>query len=212
MIHIGTKTFSNTADVGSEDKERNTKVIAQYDGGPYNNKILGIISDRLLASLFYIKLYAQPRFYDSTARCMLALKCRLPPGPSLLDLSMKLFRGSAYISYRGLTGKWHEETLYTQDIVRSCRNGEKFHKTLEIDMSSNGVFDIRIGGLPGGGKEAISNSPYPIKQLIHDQGLGCVHGRRGDRKSKAWKAQHRASNNIGTDLDKLHRLLGLMID
>lgn len=157
-------------------------IYIQYSGGPYNNQLLSTVSSELRANLFYIELVSMPNFYSTPEICAVRVHCRVPPGPALLDLIFKLHRESTYMYYQGSESKVAKTILCTEESMQKCQNNQPFTRELKIEASSN---TTRIRALIDGSdgkKYNISKCPYPIRQLIEDQGLYCVFGRRDQKQ------------------------------
>ena len=152
-------------------------VLVQYQAQVHTVESLRPLADRLTASLFYIELMALPSFSSIPDNVRVRLRCRLPPGPPLMSLLARLVARRALVYSQGDEAGQRVDPLITSTALSSCRKGKGFSKILEMKATSlTTKLGIRVG-LGAGHQENISNCPYELRQLIHDQGLDCPFGR-----------------------------------
>ena len=166
----GVKAFSDEPEYSEHD------LVVEYKGVSYTEDGLTAIAGRLICHLFYITLLSLPPFHGRPLKCQVQLRCRLPPGPPLMDLLMRLDRGGTQVYFRGNQAKYSSATLCTQAVLKRCREGGPFRKTIDIEVvSPESVIDIKIRP-PSTQPESISNCPYILHKLITHQGLDRVFG------------------------------------
>ena len=151
------------------------------------------LSRRFILSLFYIELGRSLSFYSPVEIYTVNVRCRVPPGPALMDLMMRL-RASNSSLYYGVVGQGYSETRLSMVMLMDrCRAGQAFFVILTIEaMSLDSRIDVGVSSADS--KEPVSNCPYRIGQLVRDQGLDCVFGRPG-RPRAAKIAESRAKTS-----------------
>ncbi|KAH8747480.1 hypothetical protein F5883DRAFT_698328, partial [Diaporthe sp. PMI_573] len=132
------------------------------------------ISNRILADFFYVELIDQSRPASRPDICLLRLRCRVEPGPALSNILRKFQQSRIY--FRGDEPNYYISHLLPPDALQRIKNGEKFTRNIEVMLSSlASEISVKIEGLDGQ-RRHISGSPYPLGQLIRDQGLDCLFG------------------------------------
>lgn len=176
-------------------------VYARYDGGTYSTALLKSVSDKLITTLFYIELIQAPAFYTSPERCRATVYCRIPPGHALLDLLYRLQHLDTHILYRGDELQYTEVPFLEPAILRKCRAGEPFRKTIEVQAySMRTLLDVRLSAR-NGLNNSISHCPYELQELVRDQGLDCVFGFPDHRPYK--HVSRPARNKLQKELDRI---------
>ena len=111
------------------------------------------LADKLIASLFYIEI-DDP--LCAQVFLSVVLKCRLPPGPDLVQLLKAAREKNAQIQH----GK-HHLVLCSDDNLRSVIKGNPFGRTFQIPIQAQSTnLDVTISGI------SVSNCPYPVGSLI----------------------------------------------
>lgn len=162
------------------------------------------MSGRLLASLFYIELETMPDASWPSQYCTVILQCRIPPGQPLVDLLYQLRRANSSYYYQGSGVNEIREELCTDADIWECEKGRPFtRRIIQWITSIEAEVHIAIDGLDGR-KNWVSNCPYKIKQLIQDQQLDHVFGRR-DRKcmNELWMKATEAEKDLMEALNNL---------
>jgi hypothetical protein len=81
------------------------------------------------------------------------------------------------VYYRADDAEYSAEPMVTLAALRECRKGNPFSRVLEMEVASiKSVLDLGMDGLAG--QELLSNCPYRLLELVKDQGLDCVFGRK----------------------------------
>ncbi|KAH8755013.1 hypothetical protein F5883DRAFT_371935, partial [Diaporthe sp. PMI_573] len=132
-------------------------------------------SNRILADFFYIKLVNQPCLTSSPKICLLRLRCRVQPGQALSIILRKFQQSRIY--FRGDEPNYYVSHLLPPDGLQCSNTGEPFSRIIEVMVSSPASnISVKIEGADGQ-RRHISGSPYPLGQLIRDQGLDCLFGK-----------------------------------
>ncbi|KAH8742450.1 hypothetical protein F5883DRAFT_372676, partial [Diaporthe sp. PMI_573] len=133
------------------------------------------ISNRILADFFYVELIDLPYFASSSEICLLRLRCRLQPGPAFSNISRKFRQSRIY--FRGDEPNYYISHLMSSGTIECINYGGDFCRTIEVMVSSPASeISVKIEGADGQ-RRHISGSPYPLGQLIRDQGLDCLFGK-----------------------------------
>ena len=157
------------------------------------------------AGLFYIELTSLPSFYSSPEICSVQVHCRIPPGHALLDLLFKLRREKRYFYYRGSELEETKGELCTEDVLSRCQSYGPFIREIRVEaLSTDTKINIDMDG--DDGRYSISKCPYRISDLIRDQGLDDVFGRRG-QKLRSDSSQGLGSVEATSDRMELYKLL-----
>ncbi|KAM7197977.1 hypothetical protein V8F33_005244 [Rhypophila sp. PSN 637] len=173
------RTSRRAASDRISDSLQSCDILVEYGGGGYDSHLLREIAARMHSSLFYVELVTEPTFYSAPETIRLRLLCRLPPGPPLMSLLSTLKRRNARVYY-GADGLESIEPLVGPLAWGRCREGDRFVRGLSIPAASvASKLSVKIDSLTK--PEEISNSPYELCQLIRDQGLDCVFGRKDHR-------------------------------
>ncbi|KAF4957156.1 hypothetical protein FSARC_11365 [Fusarium sarcochroum] len=183
---------------------RSTDIFVQHYGGTYNSSLLATISSQLLANLFYIELGTMPDASRSFQYCPVMLRCRIPPGQSLVDLLNRLHRENTLLYYQGFGVSETREELCTEAVLWEGDRHRPFLRTIMLPiLSVETEARIQIDGLDGQ-KHCISNCPYKLEQLIQDQEMDHVFGRR-DRKcaTEAWVTAAQAEQELKETLNNI---------
>lgn len=170
-----------------EGKKNPSDLIVEYDEGT-SMRFLQSTASRMLASLFYIELASIPEFCSGLSLVHLRIRCRVPPGPSLIALlrlplqNSQLYCWAETRDSRSSTsmkdGKQNKEPLAISTSVAQYQEG--FSKAVTVEAKSLGSV-IFVGITTKSGFEMISKCPYQIRNLIQDQGLNCIFGRKDHR-------------------------------
>ncbi|KAH8745915.1 hypothetical protein F5883DRAFT_702007, partial [Diaporthe sp. PMI_573] len=124
---------------------------------------------------FYVELVDQPCLASSPEICLLRLRCRVQPGQALSIILRKFQQSRIY--FRGDEPNYYISHLLPPDVLQSINNGEPFSRIIEVMVSSRASkISVKIEGADGQ-RRHISGSPYPLGQLIRDQGLDCLFGK-----------------------------------
>ena len=151
-------------------------VLVAYEGGSYGTELLATLTCRLFCHLFYVELVSLPMFLGKPLKCRVRLLCRLPPGPPLMDLLVRLDERKAQVYFSGHEARYDRIILCTEAAMSRCREGRPFERTLEVEvLSPESAVDIRIDQLSAE-PQSISNCPYKLHKLVRDQKLDCVFG------------------------------------
>ncbi|KAK0744690.1 hypothetical protein B0T21DRAFT_344853 [Apiosordaria backusii] len=68
------------------DSNESPEAIVQYNGNPYLPSFIQRSAAQMIANLFYIEVKNQPSRFSFPQNLFASMRCRLPPGPALLDL------------------------------------------------------------------------------------------------------------------------------
>lgn len=170
-------------------------ICIRYGGGAYNDVLLRSIYGKLISTLFYIELVEIPLFYLPSQTCHLRVSCRIPPGPGLMDLLVKLRKSRALIQFRGEELQYKESLLSTDAILERCKHGSAFELVLKVCVQSmTTAIDIRIKGICKQ-SQAISNCPYELAELIRDQEFGNPFSRYNNNIENLKENGHTVINN-----------------
>ncbi|KAH8761508.1 hypothetical protein F5883DRAFT_382882, partial [Diaporthe sp. PMI_573] len=149
--------------------------VIRYDAAACGHDSIDSISNRILADFFYIELIDQPCLASSPEVCLLRLKCRVQPGPASPN-TLRKFRKSR-IYFRGDEPNYNISHLMSSDTLECINHGGDFSRIIEVMVSSPASeISVKIEGADGQ-RRHISRSPYPLGQLIRDQGLDCLFGK-----------------------------------
>jgi hypothetical protein len=154
-----------------------------------------------------------PNFYTPSQTCHLRICCRVPPGPALFDLLVRLRHSKARLTYRG-DGPRITIPLCDSALLDHCKGGEPFSLQVKIQVCSvYSAIEIKIQGLQGG-PQSISHCPYRLEELICDQGLNSAFGTsdHGKRTSRWGVGVGGDGSEVDLVLDKLQRTLRRTID
>lgn len=136
--------------------------------------------------------------------CAVMLQCRVSPGQPLVDLLCRLRRENTSLYYRDSGANEISEELCTEAIFWECERHRPFLRMIILHISSiESEVYISIDGLDGR-KHWVSNCPYKIEQLIRDQEMDNVFGRR-DRKieSETWTKAAQAEQELREALNNI---------
>jgi hypothetical protein len=165
----GTRVVHHQPGSANSDSLGNNTVI-RYDAFVSGNDSTDSISNCLLANFFYIELINQPCFASGPEICLLRLRCR-----GQFSNILRKFRQSR-IYFRGNEPNYYISYLLAPDALQCSDYGEEFGRIIEVMVSSPASkISVKIEG-PDGQTRHISGSPYPLGQLIRDQGLYCLFG------------------------------------
>jgi hypothetical protein len=144
---------------------------------PRSSRVVLYGADRLLSSLFYIELIGVPVFDTGGFVCQVRIRCRLTPSqPALVELVDRLRSTGACFTYETRKIKCVNHQVYEE-----IKRGVAFSQHVQFDVQSlDEKLDIKIHEITRK-PQSISNCPYMLQTLIHDQGLDCVFGRRDHR-------------------------------
>src|SRR6185312_3341356 len=96
-----------------------------------------------------------------------------------MDLLMRL-KNKTRIFYKSANDNYIKVKFCTFRILYICRNGGAFRRMVKINVTSlSSLIDFKISGFLGASLQNISNCLYDFEQLIQNQGLSYVFGRRG---------------------------------
>ncbi|KAG4278816.1 hypothetical protein FPRO04_06137 [Fusarium proliferatum] len=202
VIDTGKEAWSNRQSNSVEVHKPD--VLVQYHGGIHSHSILTTNSSQLLASLFYIELDAMPDATSPSQYCAVLLQCRVPPGQPLVELLCRLRREDTSLYYRDSKANEISEELCTEAIFWECERHRPFLRIVIVHIASiESEVYISIDGLDGR-KHWVSNCPYKIEQLIRDQEMDHVFGRR-DRKieSETWAKVAQAEQELREALNNI---------
>lgn len=76
-------------------------LVLAYSGGVYEEAYMEAAADKLVASLFYVELEDRLESYSGPKTVGVVLRCRLPAGPYLADLALRLHDGQVRVQYFG---------------------------------------------------------------------------------------------------------------
>ncbi|KAH7123410.1 hypothetical protein B0J13DRAFT_455740 [Dactylonectria estremocensis] len=105
-----------------------------------------------------------------------------------LTLKKKVFKNtessieSTNLYYQGSEPQLIKTALCTEESMQNCQNNQPFIRELQIKASSNTTQIRALIDGSDGKKHSISKCPYQIIQLIEDQGLDCVFGKRNQKQ------------------------------
>ena len=116
------------------------------------------IANRLLASLFYVEL-DDP--FCSQYYTTFVIKCRLPPGPHLMDILVRARRQNSYIKFQG-----QSYVLCPEDTWQQVLNGKIFARRVSFTINSTStVIDIQITGLVSE-PTFLTDDPYTLNKIL----------------------------------------------
>ncbi|KAK4119894.1 hypothetical protein N657DRAFT_580763 [Parathielavia appendiculata] len=165
------------------------------------------VSEKLLADLFFIEITRAPCFYSAPRILSVQLRCRVQSAPALMDLVMKLHAQQMHIYYRGDEVSYKHGALCTPALVERCKTAHSFVKEITVTVESlRSSIDIRIGRTRNEW-QSISNCPYILEQLIHDQGLNGRFG--GSGRQPPTPPGGRVP--LGNELDRLQTVLAPLV-
>ncbi|ELQ35967.1 hypothetical protein OOU_Y34scaffold00676g13 [Pyricularia oryzae Y34] len=128
-----------------EGKKNPSDLIVEYDEGT-SMRFLQSTASRMLASLFYIELASIPEFCSGLSLVHLRIRCRVPPGPSLIALlrlplqNSQLYCWAETRDSRSSTsmkdGKQNKEPLAISTSVAQYQEG--FSKAVTVEAKSLG--------------------------------------------------------------------------
>ncbi|WQF89388.1 Putative Zinc finger, RING-type [Colletotrichum destructivum] len=122
----------------------------------------------LLSSCFY----AEPCSSSHPDTFGILLRCRLSPGPHLLNLMLRLRDWKTPVLYRVGSRSWCRTRLCSEDTWEMLKSGQEYELLLCLDVPAFGPpVHIRIDTTPaGGGCTDISSSPFSVSDLLqaHD--------------------------------------------
>lgn len=145
---------------------------------PRTSRAVQYGADRLLASLFYVELIGVPVFDTVGFVCQARIRCRLMPSqPALLELVDRLRSTGARFSYEN-----RKIYCVNYQVYSEIRRGVAFSRHVQFDVQSlDEKVDVKIHEITQE-PQSISNCPYILQTLIHDQGLDCVFGSKDHRR------------------------------
>lgn len=95
-----------------------------------------------------------------------------------MSLIRRLHEKNARIFFQGDDAGQRVESLVTSAALSNCRKGKGFSKILEMSVTSlKSKLHVRVEA-GGSSTESISNCPYEMQRLLHDQGLDYAFGRK----------------------------------
>lgn len=160
----------------------------------------------MISCLFYIELVAAPMFYSSPEIVHVRLLCRLPPGLETMKFVGFLNLQGIQIQYRGAELEWSIDSLVTTAALARCGRGETFCRVLELQVAAMDTkLDLWLSG-DSIGRQSVSNCPYRVDQLVQDQGLDCVFGRRDHQVVR--QAEGTAGSDLAAQIEELSEELG----
>ncbi|KUI65132.1 hypothetical protein VM1G_00665 [Cytospora mali] len=118
-------------------------------------------ADNLLASLFYLEVLDLPLFFaQPTTIVVVAVKCRIPPGPDLANLALRMRASDTKVVYSG-----QEETkvsvLCSSVVWDRIRDGQPFQRLLHIRVASTrSLINVVIGS------RTVSNCPRLLEDFV----------------------------------------------
>jgi hypothetical protein len=135
-------------------------------------------ADSLISSLFYIQLVRAPVLDAVGFVCQAQIRCRLMPSrPALRELVDRLLKCGASFSHGCKTLPCVNPQLY-----REIKGGSAFSLYFTFSaVSLSDKIDVKIDGITREAR-SISNCPYVLRNIVHDQGLDCVFGRSDHRR------------------------------
>jgi hypothetical protein len=95
----GTEVLHHQPCLELDEDFQGSSTIIRYDAAKCGNNSIELISNRILADFFYIKLINQPCLAGSPEICLLRLRCRVQPGPAFSNILRKFRQGRIY--FRG---------------------------------------------------------------------------------------------------------------
>ncbi|KAK1974588.1 hypothetical protein LZ30DRAFT_607654 [Colletotrichum cereale] len=176
--------------------------------GSYSPRLLETVSSQLVSKFFYIEATSEVNFYTAPEQYRFLVKCRLPPGPAVLDLFQRLHQSKAYLSHYESEGNSIKIPLITRRILGRCKALQSFSIEISVSLRSlDSLVDIKIGGMEES-PQSISKCPYRLRDLIQDQGLGCPFGTEDHQQESMKQAEKRKKQtNIELSLEELYRTL-----
>lgn len=135
-------------------------------------------TDKLLSSLFYIELIGAPVLDTSGFLCQARIRCRLMPSqPALATLVDRLRSTDARFTY-----EHRDIQCVNSQVYDEIKRGAAFSRHVQFDvLSLDEKLDVKIHNITHK-PQSISNCPYMLQALIHDQGLDCVFGNKDHRR------------------------------
>lgn len=135
-------------------------------------------ADNLLASLFYLELLGPPVLDQTLFICHCQILCRIGPSHQALRPLINRLMTTGASFYFGFGQK---VLCVNEDSYSSVEMGKQFSCPISFMVTSLEDFiDVKIDGITQRGR-SISNCPYKVSTLIHDQGLDLVFGSRKRR-------------------------------
>lgn len=165
-------------------KKSSSDLIVEYDEST-SPHFLQPTASRMLACLFYVELASSPDLYPDSISVHLRIRCRVPPGPSLIAL-LRLPLQNAQLHYWAETketltslynkdGEQCKEPLSVSTSVTQYQEGFMKNVTIKVESLAS---VLHIGISTATGLEMISRCPYSLEKLMQDQGFYSVFGRK----------------------------------
>ncbi|TLS22583.1 uncharacterized protein PpBr36_06785, partial [Pyricularia pennisetigena] len=165
-------------------KKSSSDLIVEYDEST-SPHFLQPTASRMLACLFYVELASSPDLCPDSISVHLRIRCRVPPGPSLIAL-LRLPLQNAQLHYWAETketltslynknGEQCKEPLAVSKSVTQYQEGFMKNVTIKVESLASVLY---IGISTATGLEMISRCPYSLEKLMQDQGFYSVFGRK----------------------------------
>lgn len=145
-------------------------VLLQYHGGHFEEAQVTTAADKLVASLFYVEPGQIPLLWpQSPVSIAVTVKCRLPPGPDLANLIMRLRMNKARVEFGG-----HQEArqldLCPSFVWDRISAGCSFERVLYLRVASHDTditCSIKVNGRSTASVyRGLSNCPVKLCDLI----------------------------------------------
>lgn len=169
--------------------------LLEFRGGACTAEQITCAAEKLMASLFYIHLDESPVFDSGSAIVRLRMQCRLPPGPRLMDLILRLRAQRSKLSCRG-DGPATVTELCPDTVWDRVRTGQPFLRPICIRAASpNTVISVKMNGMHPGtlGQRLVSNCPRTLQELM----VGWAAPEEPEEDEEPW---------VGTIMQKIEQL------
>lgn len=171
----GTQVVRHQLHSAPDENSRGRSTIIRYNATVCGNESIDSMSNRILANFFYIELIDKPCLASRPEICLLNIRCRVEPGPTLFNILRKFRQSRVY--FRGDEPNYYISHLLPPEALQCISSSEEFTRIIEVMVSwTASEISVKIEGADGQ-RYHISGSPYPLGQLIRDQGLDCLFGK-----------------------------------
>lgn len=150
-------------------------VLLEYSGGTFEQTQITAAAEKLIAALFYIE---PGHVSQSTGGMSVAVKCRLPVGPELANLVMRLRLHKAKIKCGGMHEQMRQIDLCPSVVWERIRSGQTFEKVLHFrvpsdstDIACNIVFRRQSTSVV---HRRLSNCPVKLSEMVSVRSTGHV--------------------------------------
>lgn len=133
------------------------RITIEQPGSPGDFQAL---PEKLIASLFYIRLLSPPELGSARSSCLVEVKCRLPPGPHVNSIARELLERRSQLT----CSAWGSRTTTTfcdAPVWHRVREGGELSQRIEIKVIS---LDTEI--LLQIENENVSNCPCQLRDLL----------------------------------------------